>query len=37
MTFLCREKAAKILLKAGLVPRFMPTREIIVHNELQTN
>lgn len=35
--FLCREKASKILLKAGLVPRFMPVRSIIVHNELQIN
>lgn len=37
MNFLCREKAAKILLKAGLVPRFIPVRNIIVLNELKIN
>ena len=35
--FLCREKASKILLKAGLVPRFMATRRIIVHDTLKIN
>jgi phosphate transport system substrate-binding protein len=35
--FLCRVKASKILLRAGLVPRYMPVRRIVVHNELQTN
>lgn len=34
--FLCRVKASKILLRAGLVPRYMPVRQIVVHNELQT-
>jgi phosphate transport system substrate-binding protein len=35
--FLCRDKAAKILLKAGLVPRFMPVRKINILDELKTN
>ena len=37
VTFLCKEKAAKIILKAGLVPNFMPSRNIIVSDELKTN
>lgn len=32
--FLCQEKAAKILLRAGLIPRFMPVRKITVHEDL---
>lgn len=35
--FLSRDKAAKILLKAGLVPRFMPVRKINITDELKTN
>jgi phosphate transport system substrate-binding protein len=35
--FVCREKASKILQKAGLVPRFMSVRKIVVHDELQTH
>jgi ABC-type molybdate transport system substrate-binding protein len=32
--FLCRAKASKIILKAGLVPRFMPVRQIKVRDQL---
>lgn len=35
--FLCREKASKILLKAGLVPRFMPTRRINILDNLKSD
>ncbi len=35
--FLCREKASKILLKAGLVPRFMPTRRINILDNIKSN
>lgn len=34
--FLNREKTAKILLKSGLVPRFLPARNIVVQDELKT-
>ncbi len=34
--FLCRERAAKIMLKAGIVARIIPVRNINVHNDLQT-
>ncbi len=37
VNWLCKERAAKILLKAGLVPRFMPKRNIIVQDEIKTN
>ena len=33
--FLTREKSAKILLRAGLVPAFMPNRNIEIRNELE--
>jgi phosphate transport system substrate-binding protein len=33
--FLFREKASKILLKAGMVPRYLPVRKINVHDKLQ--
>ncbi len=35
--FLCRERSGKILLKAGLVPRFMPTRTINILDNLKSN
>ncbi len=34
--FLCREKSGKIILKAGLVPRFMPTRRINILDNLKS-
>ncbi len=37
VNWLVKERAAKILLKAGLVPYYMPIRNINVRNELKTN
>lgn len=34
--FLNSQKTAKILLKSGLVPRFLPVRNIVVQDELKT-
>jgi len=37
VNWVVKERAAKILLKAGLIPRFMPNRNINVQEELKTN
>lgn len=37
VNWIVKERASKILLKAGLVPRIMPNRNLIIQEELKTN